>query len=153
MVVNQSSMSQGTRAFLILVMILAPVAAPLFVKGIGLANAELKALPSIAAVFLISLALTLVATSILERIMLSEPRPRIMRIAFFNLIFVVLDAGIFAVLVYGRRYAHQCRVGPECDLYPMLWLALTGMHVCYVAIGCVLWLRTESLGRVGGVSP
>ncbi|WP_316169098.1 MULTISPECIES: hypothetical protein [unclassified Bradyrhizobium] len=144
MVVSQSSMSQGTRAFLILVMILAPVAAPLFVKGVGLANAELKALPSIAAVFLISLALTLVPTSILERIMLSEPRTRIMRIAFSNLIFVVLDAGIFSVLVYGRHYAHQCRVGPECDLYPMFWLALTGMHICYVAIGCVLWLRTES---------
>ena len=144
MAVTQSPMSQGMRAFLAVVILCTPVAAPVFVHGIGLANAELKVLPSIAAVFLASLALTLAATSILTRVRRYELRPGITKAAFTNLIFVFFDAGIFAILVYGRHYSHRCEAGPECDLYPVLLLALAGMHACYVAIGCLLWFRSES---------
>lgn len=141
----QLQLSQAGRLILAVIMTFAPLLAPLVVRSYGLSNADLSALPFVGGLVLLSLVVVLAA-------LLVSPPPtnatvfttleRFGKVAYGNAAFVVLDLGIFALLVYGRHYApHGCTSGPNCDLYPMGWLALAGSHFCWLVMA--VWFKVK----------
>jgi hypothetical protein len=123
-------------------MIFSPIAAPAIVHGYGLSNATLGAFPLVGAVVFGCLALTLSAAYFAEPITVSPAASRLAKLLLANFIFVLFDVTIFVILVYGRHYAgDRCQPDSSCDLYPVGWLALAGMHLCYATLGCFIRFR------------
>ncbi len=120
-------------------MIFSPIAAPAIVYGYGLSNATSDAFPLVGAIVFGLLALTLSAAYFAEPIPASPALSRLAKLLLANFIFVLFDVTIFVLLVYGRHYAAgRCQPDSSCELYPVGWLALAGMHLCYAALGCFI---------------
>lgn len=127
---------QPRRSVLALIILLIPLAAPFYVAWHGLWEAGFETLPTIGGLFLISLLLTGAAGLIAGRRANLPETSRLIQLAWGNLGFAVLDGAIFAVEVWQR--VQSCNGSrATCDLYPVIWLALAGMHFCY-ATGCFL---------------
>jgi hypothetical protein len=138
---SEAVLSPGRRFFLALVMIFSPMAAPVFANSYGLFNAKFSDLPLIGTIVFGSLVLALTAAFVVEPNGPSAAANHLTKILFANVIFIFFDVAIFAVLVYGRHYSgHEC-FASSCETYPMGWLAVAGMHFCYVALGCFIKIR------------
>lgn len=66
------------------------------------------------------------------------------RLGMANLFFAVFDTGAFALLVYYQSAPeNSCRLTADCDKYPLIWLALGGMHFCYAVWAYATKLKTS----------
>jgi hypothetical protein len=144
-------MSERRRLLVALITILSPLAAPVYLSGHSLSHAPLSTLPLVGAIILGSLALALAAALVGEPFPNPGALPRLKKAAFGNVAFIFFDLAVFALLVYGQHFsAHKCETGPACELYPVMWLALAGMHFCYAAVGGFIKLRSERTVSTSG---
>jgi hypothetical protein len=127
-------MSQGFRLLQFILMFVGPWAATYYVIHFDVKNAGSDQLPVIGAILLASFVVTVVTALRLKRIATSAASTRIARAGLANLVFVILDIAIFALLVYGRSRP-ACDLGPDCATFPVVWLTLAGMHFCYATVG------------------
>jgi hypothetical protein len=112
------------------------MAATFYVVGFGLKNVSSTQIFPIAAIFIASLTASIGGALIFRKVADPGVRPRMSKIGSANLVFVVADLAVFALLVYGRRHSGApCDPGELCSLYPVTWLTLAGMHFCYAITG------------------
>lgn len=137
-------MNQSLRLAIFFLVFFSPWASTAYVISSDLKNAGYASFPLIGAVIFIGFLLTIFGTFALLTIVDPSTRPRLVRAGLANLIFVLLDIGIFMLLVYGRKYSnHKCDLGPKCETYPVIWLTLASLHFNYFAMGCLIKLKTR----------
>ncbi|WP_334506439.1 hypothetical protein [Bradyrhizobium sp. AZCC 1693] len=124
-------MNQATRLFGFFVTFLTPMAAVTYVVARGLQNSGEDALLRVLVILTFSL-LTAFVCALAQPIQAVDP-VRLARLGLANVCFVVIDSLIFALLVYDRIWSGDaCQsAADKCGKYPVMWLALAGMHLCY----------------------
>lgn len=124
-------MNQATRLFGALVTFVTPMAAVTYVVARGLQNSGEDTLLRVLVILTCSLLTVLVCT--LVQPSQSVDSVRLARLGLANVCFVLIDGLIFAILFYDRIWSGDaCQsAADKCGKYPVLWLALAGMHLCY----------------------
>jgi hypothetical protein len=79
----------------------------------------------------------------MEPAMVVAFKPRLVKIGWANMPFILLDIAVFALLVW-NRHRPACEFGTRRELYPVMWLALATMHLCYVCVGCIVRLKSTT---------
>jgi hypothetical protein len=94
-----------------------------------------------------SLLVSVACSLMLGRVIDPSRTSPLINIGRANLAFALADIAIFALLVYGRRHsAEACDLGVKCLSYPVLWLALAGMHLCYATTSYMIKFNTRTNG-------
>lgn len=115
--------SQAGRLAAVMLILFGPLAVPVATNEMHLSHGSLSKPPIIAAMIAAALVVSLSATFAIER-----PRmpPRLRQAIWGNVAFIVFDAAIFLLLANGQQ--------PDSETYPLIWISLAGMHLCYVLI-------------------
>lgn len=140
---STASVFPTRRFLLVLIMMFSPFLTPVFVVSSGLSDAKLSVLPLVGGVALASLILSLAAACFLGPAENSADVSRLAKILLANGFFIAFEMAIFAVLAYGRNSSPRACADAVCELYPVGLLALAAMHLCYVALGCLIKIREK----------
>jgi hypothetical protein len=137
-------MNQLNRLLLFFMIFFGPWAAIAYVMSFGLQEADISSLIEIGLVALVSLCSTIAVTLILDGLMEPAARPVLIKAGPLNAILFLADVGIFGVLVYGRYFSiHKCVSGPTCGSFPVIWLALAAMHLCYATTSYLIKFKSS----------
>jgi len=135
------AMNQATRLLLFFVIFLTPLSGLAYVSSHGLQKGNEESLFRVLLILSFSLAVTLIC-AIAQPIKLPII-VNLTRAGLANLGFAVIDVLIFALLLYFSS-EDACQLANSCAKYPVVWLALAGMHLCYAAWAYVTKLRSAT---------
>src|SRR5262249_50859609 len=101
-------------------------------------------LMKVSTIIFLSLVLTVVLALGRDKTIGSLKQDHLTKAGLANLLFVVCDGAIFAFLTSSElRSPNTCDAATDCFTYPVGWLALAGMHLCYAA-WCYVTLQQVS---------
>lgn len=136
-------MNQATRLLLSFVVFFTPLSGLAYVASHGFQRSNEEVLFRVALIFSCSLAVILICA--INQPMKIPAIVNLTRVGLANLGFAVIDVLIFALLVLIAP-EDACRLATSCTKYPVIWLALAGMHLCYAAWAYVTKLRSATGG-------
>ena len=125
-----SNPSQAVRLLWFFLIFLSPAGAVAYVTTYGLEHGNEEALIRVLAILAISLIVSILC-AIAAPIQCYD-EIGMTRAGRANLCLAILDTIIFVLLMHGPSSVGQaCELESNCRTYPVIWLALAGMHYCY----------------------
>jgi hypothetical protein len=137
-------MSQAARLLLFLVIFAGPWTATIDIVTSGRTDSGLDGLVRTATLVMAALLVSAGASLMLGRVIDPARTSPLIHAGRANLALALADIAIFAVVLYGRRSpAAACVAGATCLSYPVVWLALGGMHLCYAVTSYMIKFHTR----------
>ena len=127
---GRSNPSQAVRLLWFFLIFLSPAGAVVYVSTHGLEYGNEAALIRALAILAISLMVSLFC-AIAQPIQCYD-EIGMTRAGRASLCLAIFDTIIFALLMHGPSSVGQaCELESDCRTYPVIWLALAGMHYCH----------------------